>query len=41
VGPSLANHATPTGVGVAWFKVYVATTTGNEKGSNAVKVVRV
>lgn len=26
---------------VAWFKVYVVTTTGNEKGSNAVKVVRV
>lgn len=25
---------------VAWFKVYVVTTTGNEKGSNAVKVVR-
>jgi len=25
---------------VAWFKVYVVLTTGNEKGSNAVKVVR-
>jgi len=25
---------------VAWFKVYVVTTTGNEKGSNAVKVIR-
>lgn len=26
---------------VAWFKVYVVTTTGNEKGSNAVKITRV
>ncbi len=25
---------------VAWFKVYVVTTTGNEKGSAAVKVIR-
>lgn len=25
---------------LAWFKVYVVTTTGNEKGSNAVKVIR-
>jgi hypothetical protein len=25
---------------VAWYKVYVVTTTGNEKGSNAVKVIR-
>jgi hypothetical protein len=31
----------PASGSVAWFKVYVVTTTGNEKGSNAVKVVRV
>lgn len=31
----------PASGSVAWFKVYVVTSTGNEKGSNAVKVVRV
>ena len=30
----------PASGSVAWFKVYVVTTTGNEKGSNAVKIVR-
>lgn len=30
----------PASGSVAWFKVYVVTNTGNEKGSNAVKVVR-
>jgi hypothetical protein len=34
-------YGLPATGSVAWFKVYVVTTTGNEKGSNAVKVVRV
>lgn len=35
------DYGLPATGSVAWFKVYVVTTTGNEKGSNAVKVVRV
>ena len=36
----LTDFGLPAQGSVAWFKVYVVTTTGNEKGSNAVKVVR-
>jgi hypothetical protein len=34
------DHGLPTAGSSAWFKVYVVLSTGNEKGSNAVKVVR-
>lgn len=36
----LTDFGLPAQGSVAWFKVYVVTTTSNEKGSNAVKVVR-
>lgn len=36
----LTDFGLPAQGSVAWFKVYVVTTTGNEKGSNAVKVIR-
>lgn len=42
--PNVLFFLTDTGLvasgSVVWFKVYVLTTTGNEKGSRAVKVVR-
>lgn len=33
-------YGLPASGSVAWFKVYVVTSTGNEKGSNAVKITR-
>lgn len=36
----LTAYGLPASGSVAWFKVYVVTLTSNEKGSNAVKVVR-
>lgn len=45
VGPTVTTLQTPVGLAapgsVAHFKVYVLTSTGNEKGSNSVKVTRV
>jgi len=44
VASGLTSFATAYGLpasgSTAWFKVYVVTSTGNEKGSNAVKVIR-
>lgn len=44
VDASLTEYATDYGLpvegSVAWFKVYVVTSTGNEKGSNAIKITR-
>jgi hypothetical protein len=44
LGPGVLTFATDFGLvasgSLAWFKVYVILSTGNEKGSNAVKVIR-